>query len=127
MSVEVKTDGRVRQLSYDDFERACRSGEVPPHTLVRMEAVTGHQFMPAGALEFYQALVDPEVQAYEEQLRSMPPLMTAALVGLQVRFWLWSKFPDADQFIVDYLTNWAPAWRRVRSIACSPMAFYTWT
>lgn len=109
MSVEVKDKGEVRQLSFDEFEAQCRAGQLPPHTLVRLEAVTGHQFMPAGALEFYQNLVDPEIQRYERQLRFMPPLMTAALVGIQVRLWVWSKYPGADEFIVENLTNWAPA------------------
>lgn len=109
MSIEIKRDEVIVQLSVQDFEVACRAGQLPPHTLVRLEAVTGDQFMPAGALEFYQVLVDPEIQSYERRLRTLAPLVTAALVGVQIRFWLWSKYPGADDFIVDYLTNWAPA------------------
>lgn len=109
MSVEVKREGQVRRFSFEEFEAACRAGDIPAHTLVRMEAVTGGQFMPAGALEFYQVLVDPEVQAYERQLQFLPPLVTAALVGVQIRLWVWAKYPGADTLVVDHFTNWAPA------------------
>ncbi len=109
MSIEVKGALGVDELTFEDFERRVRQGEFDGETLVRMDVLTGRDFRKLGELEIYQTLADPEDLAWSKRLRHGAPLMTALLVGLQVRIYLWSKAPGAADWLVDHATNWAPA------------------
>lgn len=109
MSIELQRETGVETLPFDEFERLVRQGEVPPETLVRMEVLTGKDFKPVGELELYLTLADPEDLAYARRLRNDPPVVTALLVGIQLRIYLWSKAPGAGDWLVDNVTNWAPA------------------
>lgn len=107
--IEVRRDHGIETLPFDEFERQVRQGEIPPETMVRMEVLTGEDFREVGTLELYQTLADPEDLAFERRLRRSPPLVTALLVGLQLRIYLWSKAPGVGDWLVDSASNWAPA------------------
>lgn len=109
MIVEVRLPGGVEELSVEELEQRVRDGELGPDTLVRMDAVTGDRFAPLRSLELYLGLANPEEQGWREQLRTTAPVVTAALVGVQVRIYLWTKVPGTLDQVVDRLTNWAPA------------------
>jgi rhomboid protease GluP len=109
VSIEVKGALGVDTLTFEDFERRVRQGEFDGETLVRMDVLTGRDFRRLGELEIYQTLADPEDLAWSKRLRHGAPLMTALLVGLQIRIYLWSKAPGSADWLVDHATNWAPA------------------
>ena len=96
-------------MVYEEFERRVRDGEIPASLPVRFEAVTGDQFVPVGELEFYSQLVDPGRRAFRERMsRPGLPILTAILVGIQLRIYLASWAPGADDWLQDAWTNWAP-------------------
>jgi rhomboid protease GluP len=109
VSIEVKGALGVDTLTFEDFERRVRQGEFDGETLVRMDVLTARDFRRLGELEIYQTLADPEDLAWSKRLRHGAPLMTALLVGLQIRIYLWSKAPGSADWLVDHATNWAPA------------------
>ena len=109
MSIEVKGEAGVDVLTFEDFERRVRQGEFSENTLVRMDVLTGRDFRRLGELEIYQTLADPEDLAWGRRLQEGAPLLTALLVGVQIRIYLWSKAPGAADWLVEYGTNWAPA------------------
>ena len=98
--IEVQREHGVETLSFEEFERQVRRGDIPSETLVRMEVLTGKDFKPVGELELYQTLADPEDLAYERRLRNDPPIVTALLVGVQLRIYLWSKAPGAGDWLL---------------------------
>ena len=107
--IELQYSGHTQRMVYEEFERRVRDGEVPPELLVRFEAVTGDQFVPVGELEFYGQLVDPGRRAFRDRMsRPGLPILTAILVGIQLRIYLASWAPGTDDWLQDSWTNWAP-------------------
>jgi rhomboid protease GluP len=96
-------------MTYEEFESRVRDGDIPPDLPVRFGAVTGEDFVPVGTLEFYGELVDPGRRQFREQLvRPGLPIITAILVGLQIRIYLASWAPGAEEWLQQEWTNWAP-------------------
>ncbi|MCB9744841.1 MAG: rhomboid family intramembrane serine protease [Alphaproteobacteria bacterium] len=108
-SIRIQGRDGVEELPLEEFERRVRLGELAPETLVSLEVVTGRRFVPLGDLELYQTLADPEAASFRARFSDAPPLLTALLVGIQIRVYLWSKLPEAEPFIIERLTNSAPA------------------
>lgn len=109
MIIEVRRGGRVQRITYDDFEARIRDGDIREDTLVRFPLITGEQFRPAGELELFAALADPESAAFRQNLTAAGlPIATAILVGLQLRIYLLSWAPDATPWMQTHLTNWNP-------------------
>ena len=110
MIVEVRYGDRVQRMTYEDFERRIRDGDVRASTLVRYPLVTGDAFRAAGELELFQALADPEALAFRRNLTTPGlPLATALLVGVQIRVYLWSWAPGLKRWLEAEATNWTPA------------------
>ncbi len=110
MTIEVLGPDGLRLLAYEDFEREVRDCQINAETPIRFEVVTGTRFVPAGELELFHALADEEVRSFRLGLRSLGmPLMTAVLVGLQIRVYAMSKGPGVSDLLIDAFTNWAPA------------------
>ena len=110
MIIEVQRRSHVQQMTYEDFEQRIRDGEIDARTHVRFEVVTGEGFVPAGELELFQALADPRHMAFRRNLsRPGVPIVTAILIGLQVRVYLASWAPETKAFLQEDLTNWGPA------------------
>ncbi len=109
MIVEIKRKSHIQQMTYEDFEERIRDGEISPETLIRFEVVTGEHFQPVGELELYHALADPQRMAFRQKLtRVGVPLVTAILVGVQIRIYLISGLSGAEDWLERNLTNWAP-------------------
>lgn len=110
MIVEIKRSGFVQRLGFDEFERRVRDGEVPADVLVRFEPVTGDAFKPAGELEFYRETADPDRLAFRRNLTRVGlPLVTALMVGLQLRVFVWSLGTDRKLWLQEHFANWGPA------------------
>lgn len=110
MIVDLVLDGVPVSLPWDEFEERVRAGRVPPDTPARFEPVTGAAFVPIRTLELYQELVHSDHAAFQRRLRSRSlPLVTALLVGLQVRVFLWGRVPGGDEWLVEHFANWGPA------------------
>jgi len=108
--VEVQRRSHVQRLTYEDFEQRIRDGELSARTRVRFEAVTGDQFRELGELELYQELMAPDRAAFRAGLlKTGVPLVTALLVGGQVRVYLLSQDPGRRRWMQDNLTNDATA------------------
>ena len=72
-----------------------REGRIPPDTLVVFAPVTGDEPTPASELEMYRSLRSEEVLAYHQRMRGgPPPIVTALLVGFQIRLWWFARLPE---------------------------------
>lgn len=110
MSVELEWPDGVERVSYEEFEKRVHDGLVPPDTPIRFEVVTGNRFVPAHELELFQTLADPDIRRFRLNLRTLGvPLMTAVLVGLQLRVYFLSKLPGGSDRLVEQFANWSPA------------------
>ncbi len=110
MIVDLKMDGALTRLTYDEFERLVRDGQLPPDAEIRFEAATGDRFVPLRTLELYRDLVDSDQMVFRRGLKERGlPLVTAILVGVQFRIYLWSKLPGGDSWLLERFANWAPA------------------
>jgi len=108
--VEIKRSGFVQRLGFDEFERRVRDGEVPADVLVRFEPVTGDDFRPAGELEFYRETADPDRLAFRRNLtRAGLPIVTALMVGIQLRVFVWSEGTGRELWLQEHFANWGPA------------------
>lgn len=97
-------------MTYEDFEQRVLDGEIDERTLVRFEVVTGDQFRPAGELELVQAIADPGRAAFRRRMtEASVPIVTALLVGVQVRLYLLAQTPGRRAWLQEQMTNWAPA------------------
>jgi len=107
--IELQYRGHIQRMVYEEFETRVRDGEISPDVPVRFDAVTGDQFVPVGTLELYRELVNPQRRAFREKLlRPGVPLITAILVGVQIRIYLMSWAPGAEEWLETAWTNWAP-------------------
>ncbi len=110
MLVELKHEDKIERLTYEAFEQQVRDGQVPPDAEIRFEAATGDAFVPLRSLELYRELAHSDQARFRRSLaRRGLPWVTAILVGLQLRIYLWTALPDADAWFLERLANWAPA------------------
>lgn len=110
MYVEVKRGGHVQRMTYEELEQRIIEGDIGERTPVRFDLVTAGRFVPAGELELFQTLADPGRMAFRQNLsRRGLPLLTAVLVGVQLRLYLSSFNPETEGWLQRELTNWAPA------------------
>jgi rhomboid protease GluP len=84
-------------------------GRIAPDCEVQMEAVTGQAFVPAGDLELYQSLVKDGAVAWRRAFTSSgPPILTALLIGIQIRIWWWARLPDVADALIENYAKWGP-------------------
>lgn len=106
--IEVRIGDVEAQLTWDEWEDWVRKGRVPPDAQVRSDALTNGAFVRADALESYaDLLAEGERVQRAAELASKPPIVTALLVGLQVRIWWFSAFPLVEGLIVRDGLNYA--------------------
>ena len=87
--IELQYRGHIQQMVYEEFEARVRDGEIPPDVPIRFDAVTGERFVPAGELELYRELFNPQRRAFRDKLiKPGVPLITAILVGIQIRIYI---------------------------------------
>ena len=110
MIVEIKRSGFIQKLSFEEFEVRVRDGEVPAGTLIRFDPVTGDEFRAAGELEFYREAADPDRLAFRKNLSRVGlPIVTALMVGVQLRVFVWGNGPDRRAYLMEHFANWGPA------------------
>ena len=84
-------------------------GEFDARTLIRFEVVTGNEFKAAGELQFFQTLANPRRLQFRRNLtKPATPILTAILVGIQLRLYLLSWFDTTDNELQKRLSNWTP-------------------
>lgn len=98
--VELRIGDEHLELSWDEWEARVRSGRVPPTALVRFEPATGKEFVPAERLELYHSLREDGVLAWQGQFTEIPPLLTALLVGVQLRLWWLATWTETGSSLV---------------------------
>lgn len=108
--VELRIGDETLELSWDEWEARVRAGRVPPSALVRFEPATGDAWVRAEELELYESLRDDAAVDLRTRFSSAPPLLTALLVGLQIKLW-WMAWwlPEVDRFMIRDLTLFLPA------------------
>ena len=110
MLIEVKRRNGIQKMTYEDFEQRIRDGEITSQTEIRFDVLTGGGFRPAGSLELFQALANPKLLAFRENLsRPGLPIVTAILVGVQIRIYQSSWDLGTEAWLQDRFTNSAAA------------------
>ncbi len=105
--VSVRIGEELVELSWDEWERRVEEGRIPPDALVRFEPVTGSAFVPARRLESFRSLRNDAAIAWRGSLMSgPPPILTALLVGVQIRIWWFARLPEVADWLVLNFTNW---------------------
>lgn len=108
--IELRVGGSLRTLDWEEWEDQVRAGRVAEDTPVRIRALTGDAFVPAGELESYRALRARGSDDLGQRLRrATPPLLTALLVGFQIRVWWVAQQPDVGAFLAEHFTKYTPA------------------
>ena len=73
------------------------------------EPVTGEVATPAGELEMFRSLRAEEVLSYQGRFRlGPPPIVTALLVGIQLRIWWFTWLPEFQIDVVERFTVSGP-------------------
>jgi membrane associated rhomboid family serine protease len=108
--VRLKVGGEQLELSWDEWEARVRSGRVPPDAQVWIDAVTGGTWAVAGDLDHYRSLRDEAALAWRDRfVAGPPPLLTAALVGFELRIWWWAwNLEPVRAGVLALLTNKMP-------------------
>jgi rhomboid protease GluP len=110
--VEVQfpgADGEIQVFSYEEFEERVASGRIADDALVRFEPVTGEAFKRAGDLDLVTSLRQDVAHAWQARFTNAgPPILTALLVGVQIRIWLYTKVPDFGPHMAYLGLNWLP-------------------
>lgn len=108
--VEIRIgDGDVEVLSWEEFEERVVSGRIPDHALVRFEPVTGADFVEASELDLVQSLKQDAARAWQARFSGGgAPILTALLVGVQIRIWIYTHMPDGGDAFTYAFLNWLP-------------------
>jgi membrane associated rhomboid family serine protease len=107
--VEVRIGDQQLRLGWDEWEERVRAGRVPEDALVRFEPVTGDAFRVASELELYRSIRTDTKRAWQGRFRGgAPPILTALLIGLQIRIWWFARSESIREWMVTWGTAWAP-------------------
>ncbi len=106
--VEVRIGDQLIHLSWDEWEERVRDGRIPDDAAVRFPPVTGEDFRVASELEMFTSVRSDATRAWQSRFRgSAPPILTALLVGAQIRIWWFAQDAPTRDMLVANLTNWA--------------------
>ncbi len=106
--VEIRIgEGEVELCTFEVFEARIAEGRIPADAQIRFEPVTGDAFCRAGDLDLYRSIRDGAAIAWRARFRnSGPPVLTAALVGLQIRIWQWAQLEGPREGLLQHGMNW---------------------
>ena len=106
--VEIRIGDQLIHLSWDEWEERVRDGRIPDDAAVRFPPVTGEDFRVASELEMFTSVRSDATRAWQSRFRgSAPPLLTALLVGAQIRIWWFAQDAPTRDMLVANFTNWA--------------------
>ncbi len=109
--VHLRTQGLEISLSWEEWEERVKAGRVPANAEIRFEPITGQEWVRAGDLEMYTSLRQDSALAWKDRFtRSAPPILTALLIGVQIRLWWaawWTK--EVRDWMLNDLTVFAPS------------------
>lgn len=107
--IRIRIGKSEQILSWEEWESRVLDGRIAPDCEVQIEAVTDQNFVPAGELELYRSLVKDGAVAWRRSFTSSgPPLLTALLIGVQIRIWWWARLPDVADILIDNYAKWGP-------------------
>lgn len=98
--VHIRIGDAVETVSWDEWEARVRAGRINATTMVRFEPVTGDAFRPAGELEIYQSMRSEERLAWQSRFAGGVPIVTALLVGVQIRIWWYAQVNPIGAWLV---------------------------
>jgi membrane associated rhomboid family serine protease len=121
--VRIRLGDEEIELGWDEWEERVREGRVPGHALVRIEALTGDEFVPASTLESWSSLSEEAARTHQREVDARrPPIVTALLIGAQIRIWAWTLVPGPGHWLGAHMLNFAPSvlenresWRLIAS------------
>ncbi len=107
--IEVKYHGQHLHLSWDQWETRVRQGRIQPDASVRFPPITGDLFVPAHELEIFNSLFNQRALRWSQAVAEAgPPVLTALLVGAQLRVWWLSKVPGGTAMLQNHFAKWTP-------------------
>ncbi|MEN0063524.1 MAG: rhomboid family intramembrane serine protease [Myxococcota bacterium] len=96
--VRIRIGDDIESLSWDEWEARVRTGRINADTLVQFEPVTGAEFRRAAELEMYRSLrSSPGIGS--AFFSSKPPLLTALMLGVLIRFHWMGRLPEVDAWL----------------------------
>jgi membrane associated rhomboid family serine protease len=105
--IRVRIGAELHELTWEEWEDRVRAGRVPPDALVSFDAVTQGAWRPAAELELYRSLQNDAAVAWQGHFfEGPPPIVTALLVGVQIRIWWFARIPEVRNELVQRFTNW---------------------
>lgn len=108
--VQVRIGDDTVELSYEEWEERVRRGRIPGDALVRIEGVTGGAFVRADGLEVWRSLAHDAAATFERRwVAGAPPILTALLVGVQIRLYWWAWIPPVQAVLESRFTSFTPA------------------
>jgi membrane associated rhomboid family serine protease len=79
-------------LTMDEFERRARRGEISPHALVSIPALTGDGFVEARLLPMFSAAFDPRRLLFRRHFHlGRLPVVTVVVVVVCIALWWWAR------------------------------------
>lgn len=117
MLVHVQLDGAERAYALADFEDLVRAGVVGPETPVRVDAVTGGDWVAARTLAMWRSLVESPA-TWLSRAWSPPaiPWVTALVCGLCIRVHLWLfKAPAGEPLYAAWVNSGPDVFERGQS------------
>ncbi|TNE87493.1 MAG: rhomboid family intramembrane serine protease [Deltaproteobacteria bacterium] len=105
--IDVRAHGEEHHLSLEEFETRVRAGRIGEDAEIRFEPVTGEDWVRAGDLELYRDLAEDPIRRTATRLPDhAPPILTALLIGVNIRVWWLGGALDFGNSTSRLLTNW---------------------
>ena len=105
--VSIRIGNDEQHLSWDEWEESVKNGRIPADALIRFEPVTSDKWVPADQLEMYHSMRDDAAIRWRGEFHhGKAPILTALLIGVQVRLWWFAWIPGVEPVLVNRLTNW---------------------
>jgi membrane associated rhomboid family serine protease/tetratricopeptide (TPR) repeat protein len=82
------------ELTWEQWEQWVRNGRIPPDAQICFPPVTNDAYFLARDMEIYTSLATDNLAEWKDFYRkNNPPIMTALIVGFQIRLWwlLWTS------------------------------------
>ena len=109
--VRIRRGEEEEHLTWEEWEKRVREGRITGDSLVCADALSAGNFVRADAFEIFHSLRQEAETARTHALAAGGvPIVTALLVGVQVRIWWFAHVPAIRESAVRRFTNWtAPA------------------